>query len=143
MSSATSLQALVERYLLERRRLGFALRSPAYALRSFARHIHAIGHRGPLTVELMADWARCDSHGSSDPRTWARRLKQLHPFTRWLQQFEPRTELPDDAILSDPCPSDWRRTSTASRRSLICSRLRGDLGRRRACVGPSSRHCSV
>lgn len=98
MSSATSLQALVERYLLERRRLGFALRSPAYALRSFARHIHAIGHRGPLTVELMADWARCDSHGSSDPRTWARRLKQLHPFTRWLQQFEPRTELPDDAI---------------------------------------------
>jgi len=98
MSSATSLQALVERYLLERRRLGFALRSPAYALRSFARHIQAIGHRGPLTVELMADWARCDSHGSSDPRTWARRLKQLHPFTRWLQQFEPRTELADDAI---------------------------------------------
>jgi integrase len=98
MSSATSLQALVERYLIERRRLGFALRTPAYALRSFARHIHAIGHRGPLTMELMADWARCDSHGSSDPRTWARRLKQLHPFTRWLQQFEPRTELPDDAI---------------------------------------------
>jgi integrase len=98
MSSATSLQALVERYLIERRRLGFALRTPAYALRSFARHIHAIGHRGPLTMGLMADWARCDSHGSSDPRTWARRLKQLHPFTRWLQQFEPRTELPDDAI---------------------------------------------
>jgi integrase len=51
-----------------------------------------------LTVEIMADWARRDSHGSSDPHTWARRLKQLRSFTRWLRQFEPRTEVPDDAI---------------------------------------------
>ena len=93
MSAATSLQALVERYLVERRRLGFALRSPAYALRGFARHVQAVGHRGPLTVELMVDWARSDSHGS-----WARRLKSLRSFTRWMQQFEPRTEVPDDAI---------------------------------------------
>jgi integrase len=47
---------------------------------------------------MMAEWARCDQAGSSDPRTWARRLKMLRPFTRWLQQFEPRTEVPDDAI---------------------------------------------
>ena len=46
----------------------------------------------------MADWARRDSHGSTDPRTWARRLKLLRSFMRWLQQFEPRTEVPDDAI---------------------------------------------
>ena len=98
MSTATSLQVLVERYLVERRRLGFSLRGPAYALRSFARHVGAVRHRGPLTAEVMADWARCDSHGSRDPRTWARRLKNLRSFTRWLQQFEPRTEVPDDAI---------------------------------------------
>ena len=98
MSTATSLQALVERYLVERRRLGFSLRGPAYALRSFARHVGAVRHRGPLTAEVMADWARRDSHGSRDPRTWARRLKHLRSFTRWLQQFEPRTEVPDDAI---------------------------------------------
>jgi integrase len=98
MSTATSLQVLVERYLVERRRLGFSLRGPAYALRSFARHVSAVRHRGPLTAEVMADWARCDSHGSRDPRTWARRLKNLRSFTRWLQQFEPRTEVPDDAI---------------------------------------------
>jgi len=55
-------------------------------------------HRGPLTVEVMADWARSDSHGSTDPITWARRLKLLRTFLRWLQQFEPRTEVPDDAI---------------------------------------------
>jgi hypothetical protein len=47
---------------------------------------------------MMAQWARCDQAGSTDPRTWARRLKLLRPFTRWLQQFEPRTEVPDDAI---------------------------------------------
>ena len=98
MSAAKSLQAHVESYLAERRRLGFSLRTSEYALRNFARHIKAIGHCGPLTVEIMADWARHDSHGSRDPRTWARRLKVLRSFLRWLQQFEPRTEIPDDAI---------------------------------------------
>jgi integrase len=98
MSATPSLHTRVERYLAERRRLGFGLRSSAYALRSFARHVQSIGHRGPLTVEVMTDWARHDSHGSSDPHTWARRLKHLRSFTRWLQQFEPRTEVPDDTI---------------------------------------------
>lgn len=98
MSAAISLRARVESYLAERRRLGFDLRSPAYSLRGFARHIQAVGHRGPLTVEVMAEWARRDGHGSTDPHTWARRLKNLRSFTRWLQQFEPRTEVPDDAI---------------------------------------------
>ena len=98
MSAATNLNARVERYLVERRRLGFELGSPAYVLRSFARHVTAVRHRGPLTVEIMSDWARRDSHGGNDPRTWARRLKRLRSFTRWLQQFEPRTEVPDDAI---------------------------------------------
>jgi len=98
MSAATSVKARVERYLSERRRLGFLMRSTDCALRSFARHIHATGHLGPLTVEVMADWARRDSHGSSDPKTWARRLNKLRCFTRWLQQFEPRTEVPDDTI---------------------------------------------
>ena len=98
MSALTSLQARVARYLVERRRLGFSDHSQTYALRSFARHVQAASHRGPLTVEVMADWARRDSHGSTDPLTWARRLKLLRSFLRWLQQFEPRTEVPDDAI---------------------------------------------
>ena len=98
MSATLSLQARVESYLAERRRLGFQLRTPAYALRGFARHIQAIGHHGPLTMEVMTNWARRDSHGSTDPHTWARRLKQLRSFTRWLQQFEARTEVPDDEI---------------------------------------------
>ena len=87
MSTTTSLQRLVERYLNERRQLGFALRTSGYALRSFACHAQAVGHHGPLTLEVMADWARCDSHVSTDPCTWARRLKRLRSFMRWLQQF--------------------------------------------------------
>jgi integrase len=98
MSAPTSLSTRVERYLAERRGLGFGLRCPAYALRSFARYVQSIGHRGPLTVEVMAEWARRDSHASTDPHTWARRLKQLRSFMRWLQQFEPCTAVPDDAI---------------------------------------------
>jgi len=98
VSARASLQSRVELYLLERRRLGFSGRNDAYALRSFARHVQSVSHRGPLTVEVMADWARRDSHESNDPHTWARRLKRLRTFMRWLQQFEPRTEVPDDAI---------------------------------------------
>ena len=98
MSPDTTLQALVEHYLDERHRLGFSARTEAYALRSFARHVHAVGHAGPITIEVMADWARSDSHASSDPRTWARRLKLLRSFMRWLMQLEPGCEVPDDAI---------------------------------------------
>jgi len=98
MKASTSLQARVEQFLVERRRLGFALRSSARSLRSFVRHARAVGHCGPLTLEVMTDWARRDSHGSDDPHTWARRLKRLRSFTRWLRQFEPRTEIPDSTI---------------------------------------------
>ena len=98
MSSDTTLQALVERYLDERHRLGFSARTQAYALRSFARHVQAVGHVGPINIEVMADWAHSDSRASSDPRTWARRLKLLRSFIRWLLQFEPGCEVPDDVI---------------------------------------------
>ena len=98
MKASTSLHARAEQYLVERRRLGFALRAPACSLRGFVRHIQVVGHRGPLTIEVMTDWARRDSHGSDDPHTWARRLKHLRSFTRWLRQFEPRTEVPDNTI---------------------------------------------
>jgi integrase len=101
--STVSLHQCVDDYLAERQRLGFSGRTQAYALRSFAKHVLAVRHRGPLTVEIMADWARRDSHASTDPLTWARRLKLLRTFLRWMQQFEPHTEVPDDAIFG-PLP---------------------------------------
>lgn len=94
MNAHDRLQSRCELYLVERRRLGFSCRNEVWALPSFVRHVRAVDHRSPLTVEVMADWAR--SHGGTDPHTWARRLKHLRNFTRWLRQFEPRTEVPDD-----------------------------------------------
>ncbi len=98
MKASSSLPARVEQYLAERRRLGFNVRTVACSLRGFVRHIEVVGHRGPLTIEVMTDWARRDSHGSNDPHTWARRLKHLRSFARWLRQFEPSTEVPDHTI---------------------------------------------
>ena len=92
------LKALVERYLTERRRLGFQLTTVAYSLRSFAESVQRSRHRGPLTLEIMTQWAREGSRRGNQPRTWAWRLRQLRAFTRWLQQFDPGTEVPDDAI---------------------------------------------
>lgn len=98
MKAHTSLHARAEQYLAERRRLGFSLRTPAYSLHSFVRHIQVVSHHGPLTIDVMTSWARRDSHGSDDPNTWARRLKHLRSFARWLRQFEPLTEIPDHTV---------------------------------------------
>jgi integrase len=103
MSSRTSLQARVDDYLAERRRLGFKLRSMGLALAHFARYVGAVRHRGPLSVDLMADWARHDKWKRGSAHTWARRLKLLRPFTRYLRQFDPRTEVPDESVFG-PVP---------------------------------------
>jgi integrase len=102
MSSPTTLNK-VQEFLTERRRLGFQAHKSRYALISFARYMDRQRHRGPLTVERMADWARRDKWQRGTPETWARRLKLLRPFARWLRQFEPRTEVPDESIFG-PVP---------------------------------------
>lgn len=58
MSARVSLQARVEQYLAERRRLGFELDNMGHRLASFARYVASADHHGPLTVDLMAGWAR-------------------------------------------------------------------------------------
>lgn len=98
MNSTVTLQARVDDYLAERRRLGYRLRSTAGALGSFARYVHHLELTGPLTIEVMSAWARQAKTHNDDPATWARRLMRLRPFTAWLQQFEPATEVPDSTV---------------------------------------------
>lgn len=98
MSARVSLQARVEQYLAERRLLGFELDNMGRRLASFARYVANVGHRGPLTVDLMADWARQAKAGRGDRATLARRLKMLRPFMAWLRQFDSATEVPDEAV---------------------------------------------
>ncbi len=98
MSAPLKLSVYARRYLHERCRLGFDLRSMGHALRSFGHYVDQLKRREPITLEVMAAWARRDKGHSQDPRTWARRLMILRPFMRWLRQFEPNTELPDEAV---------------------------------------------
>ncbi len=98
MSAHITLQARVAQYLAQRRQLGFKLNNMGHRLASFARYVANAGHDGPLTVDLMADWARQTKAGRGDRATLARRLKMLRPFTTWLRQFDPATEVPDEAV---------------------------------------------
>ncbi len=98
MTAATPMQAAVQRYLDDRRRLGFALTAPATELMRFARYADARGHRGPLTQELMLGWAR-EHVKRTSAVTAARRLEIVRPFAAHYRQFEPSTEVPPKAIL--------------------------------------------
>ena len=140
MNAVVTMQTRVEVYLAERRRLGYHLRSTALALRSFARYVDGLDLSAPLSVEVMAAWARQAKTNSDNPTTWARRLKQLRPFARWLQQFDPATEVPDSTVFGR---IGWRpaRISSPSRRSAICWPPRGVLSP--TCAGPPTRPSSA
>jgi len=98
MSARLSLEARIDGYIAERRRLGFQLRSRDTLLAGFARYVASQHHRGPLTVELMVNWARQDKWHRGTPGTWAARLAKVRHFARYLKQFEPDTEIPDELI---------------------------------------------
>ncbi len=97
MNSNITMQIHADNFLSERRRLGYGMRTAAYSINSFARHVDTLDPQCPITVEVMADWARRDKGNSDKPETWARRLKSLRAFTRYLQQFDPHIEVPDDS----------------------------------------------
>ena len=103
MSAHIGLQARVDDYLAGRRRLGFQLRSLDTLLTDFAKFVADRHHYGPLTVELMADWARRGKGGLGTPETWYHRMAKLRRFIRYLQQFEPQTEMPE-ALIFGPEP---------------------------------------
>jgi len=94
MSAGNTLQVAVQRYLDERRRLGFELRIAAGQLMRFARYADARGHQGHLTLELQLDWAR-EHVRRTGSVTWARRVEIVRPFAAYYRQFEPQTEVPD------------------------------------------------
>ena len=98
MSRRRSLQARIDDYLAERRRQGFRLRSRDTFLAGFARFVAAKRHRGPLTAELMVEWVRGGKNGHGDMGTWASRWGRLRHFLRYLQQFEPDTEIPETSL---------------------------------------------
>lgn len=140
MNTAITMQSHAENYLEERRRLGYRLRSQGNALRSFVRYIDSLSLEGPLTVEIMAAWARRAKTHGDNPATWARRLQLLCPFARYLQQFDPRTEVPDSTTFGYRTQR-LAPTFTASRKWSICWQRLAVLTL--ICVGRPTRDCSA
>lgn len=98
MNPLISLQQRIDDYVTERRRLGFELRSRDTLLAGFARYVADRHHRGPLTADLMVNWARQDKRHRATPSTWAARLAKVRHFARYLKQFEPNTEVPEELV---------------------------------------------
>jgi integrase/recombinase XerC len=94
MSTSTSIQTAVQRYLDERRLLGFDLRISGRQLMRFAQFADARGHRGPLTLDVQLDWAR-EHVLRTGTVTWSRRMEIVRPFAAYYRQFEPASVVPD------------------------------------------------
>ena len=92
-----SFHRLVDDYLIARRGLGFSLETPEWLLRDFASHADRIGHSGPLTIELMVQWAQASQ--SSNPAQAVRRLAVVRQLARHRALFDPATEVPPVGLL--------------------------------------------
>ena len=108
MMPTPSMQSLVQEYLDHRRRLGFALTISGAQLMAFARFADRVGHRGPLTSEIIFAWAQGEATRAT-PITWARRLEIIRPFAKHRAQAEAGTEVPDTDVFGRAQPSGHRQ----------------------------------
>jgi integrase len=88
-----AMQLRAQQYLDERRRLGYSLGIAGSMLLAFARFADDRGHKGPLTLQLIVDWAQGQATRAT-PITWARRLEIIRPFAKFCTQYEPDTAIP-------------------------------------------------
>lgn len=95
MSTAASMQSLVESFLVCRRQAGYELQIEGQQLFRFANYADQSGHVGPLTRELAIAWATYQPRNQKLNRlTAARRIEVLRSFARYHQQFEADTVIP-------------------------------------------------
>jgi integrase len=93
MTAFSSMQALVQMYLEERRRAGYALEVPGQLLMTFARFADERSHQGPLTEPLILDWVQNCARRAT-PLTWANRLKIIRPFAKYCFRLDRATFIP-------------------------------------------------
>jgi hypothetical protein len=92
MSHHRSMRSLVQEYLDERRRLGFALMISGSQLMAFARFADQAGHHGPLNYRIILDWVQ-GQIPHAEHITWARdwklsdRLPSIAPASTRAQRF--------------------------------------------------------
>lgn len=87
----------VQEYLEFKRSCGYQLESPGKELMLFARYAALVGHKGPLTTELVVRWAKLPQ--DADPRYWATRYDIVRRFAEYRFLFDPETEIPPKGLL--------------------------------------------
>lgn len=88
-------------YLALRRALGFKLAQPGRILVSFAGYLHEHGAER-ITVAVALEWAVLPADASR--WWWQQRLGVVRGFARYLQAFDPATEIPPPGLLHSPAP---------------------------------------
>ena len=96
-----SLHERVEQYLAIRRSLGFKLEDHGRLLPQFVTYLEQCG-AATLTVEAALAWATKPQ--GVDRFRWRQRLSVVRGFARWLQPFDPATQVPPADLLA------YRRT---------------------------------
>ena len=129
MTGLVCLRTRAQEYLRGQRNLGFHLVSSGRYILNFANFVEDIRPFGTVTSELTSQWARERHGGNASPEASSRRLAKLRPFLRWLQQFEPTTEVPDDSTFG---PLPGRKTPHIYRPDEIVT-----LMQEAAKLGPS------
>ena len=125
MTTVNAMQLRVQDYLDERRRLGHALGIAGSRLLAFARFADDVGHKGPLTLQLIVDWAQGQATRAT-PITWARRLEIIRPFAKFCAQDDTGTAIPSadlsvaDIVASHPTSTLMMRLPNSCWRQEDC-----------------------
>jgi integrase len=96
-----SMATLVTEYLALRRGLGFDLHIQGWLLRDFARYADGLGHKGPITIDLVTRWATNSTTRSQI--AIAQRLSVVRQFARHRVAYDPATEVPLAGYFRGPC----------------------------------------
>ena len=104
----SALSDHVADYLRLRRALGYKLERAGHLLPQLVGYLQAAGS-ATLTTDLAISWARLPA--TARPNHWAARLTVARGFARYLQTFEPATEVPPEAVFPArkhrPAPYLW------------------------------------
>ena len=97
----TELRAAAVEYLALRRALGFKLTQAERILRSFIGHLEQQG-TATITTQAALEWAALPRQAR--PWWWRQRLSVVRGFARYLQAFDPSTEVPPAGLIPSPVP---------------------------------------
>jgi integrase len=97
MTERKMIITMVNEYLTYRRKLGYQLRSTGDMLLDFADYVERINYRGPITTDVVIEWARLPKNVTL--RYWAGRVEAVRGFAKYCAIFDPDTEIPPVGVI--------------------------------------------